>query len=509
MSVNQLKAGAVLSYVAIILNNIVGVVYTPFMLRMMGQNEYGLYSLVSSIVAYLTVLDLGFGAAIVRYTAKFRAENKIHEQYQMFGMFLLLYSAIGIIAFLIGLGLYFNVENLFDSTMTQSDLYKVRIMLLLMIFNIAFTFPMSIWGSIITAYEDFVFQKLVNIVRIVLNPFVMIVLLYLGYKAIAMVVVITCFNVFTLAINAWYCRKKLKIKVEFGYFNWLFFKEIGIYSFGIFLAVIVDRIYWSSGQFVLGMFSGPKAVAIYAVAIQLSGIFTGFSTAVSSVFLPKVTAMVTKNDDYKQVSDLFIRLGRIQYIIIVFILIGFILFGKQFILLWAGKDYEEAYPIALLFFIPLTVPLIQNLGIVILQARNKMKFRSILYLIIALSSLLFSVPLSKYYGGLGCAVGTSFSLIMGQIVAMNIYYNSQVHIDILKFWKEISSMSVFPCLIGVGAWIILQFVCLDTPLLLVIGIVCFTIVYVPIIWFTSLNESERQLFYVPVSRFYNKVIVRK
>ena len=81
MAINQLKAGAFLSYVSIGLNNIVGLLYTPFMLRMMGQSEYGLYSLVASVVAYLTVLDLGFGNAIVRYTAKFRAEGKIREQY--------------------------------------------------------------------------------------------------------------------------------------------------------------------------------------------------------------------------------------------------------------------------------------------------------------------------------------------------------------------------------------------------------------------------------------------
>ena len=66
MAVNQLKAGAILSYVSIGLNNIVGLIYTPFMLRMLGQNEYGLYSLVASVVAYLTVLDLGFAYALVR-----------------------------------------------------------------------------------------------------------------------------------------------------------------------------------------------------------------------------------------------------------------------------------------------------------------------------------------------------------------------------------------------------------------------------------------------------------
>ena len=72
MVVNQLKAGAVLNYVVIGLNSLVGLLYTPYMLRMMGQSEYGLYSLVASVIAYLTIMDFGFGNAIIRYTAKFR-----------------------------------------------------------------------------------------------------------------------------------------------------------------------------------------------------------------------------------------------------------------------------------------------------------------------------------------------------------------------------------------------------------------------------------------------------
>lgn len=219
MEINQLKVGAFLSYISIGLNNIVGLLYTPFMLRMMGQSEYGLYSLVASVVAYLTVLDFGFGNAIVRYTAKFRAEGKTRQQYEMFGMFFLLYIGVGVLALLFGLGICFNVDYLFDETMDDSELYKIRVMMLLMVFNLAFTFPMSIWGSIITAYENFVFQKLVGIVRIILNPLVMIAMLLIGYRAIGMVVVTTIFNVVTLLINYWYCKKQLKIQVHFGHFN--------------------------------------------------------------------------------------------------------------------------------------------------------------------------------------------------------------------------------------------------------------------------------------------------
>ena len=62
---SQIKSGAVLSYVNMFINILVTAFYTPFMLRMMGQNEYGLYSLVNSVIAYLSVLDMGFGNAMI------------------------------------------------------------------------------------------------------------------------------------------------------------------------------------------------------------------------------------------------------------------------------------------------------------------------------------------------------------------------------------------------------------------------------------------------------------
>lgn len=506
MAINQLKAGAFLSYISIILNNIIGLLYMPFMLRMMGQNEYGLYSLVASVVAYLTVLDLGFANAIVRYTAKFRSEHKINEQYEMFGMFFILYCVIGFLALLIGLCLYANIDILFSTTMNDKELEQIRIMMLLMVFNIAFTFPMSIWGAIITAYEDFIFQRLVNIARIILNPIIMIILLYIGYKAIAMVVVITLFNITTLCINAWYCHNKLHIKVKFARFKWKFLKEVTLYSFWIFLNAIIDRIYWSTGQFVLGMYAGATAIAIYAVAIQMEHIFISFSTAISGVFLPKVTAMITKEQNEKIISDLFIRTGRIQYLIVSFILVSFIIFGKQFITLWAGSNYEEAYIISLLFFIPLTVPSIQNLGIIILQARNQMKFRSILYIIIALCSLVISIPLAKSYGGIGCAIVTSISLILGQIIAMNIYYYKKLNINIPLFWREITKLSIIPIILGIIGWYGLQFININDIFSLLGFIILFTIIYLPLIWTSGMNNYEKKLIITPISQIYHKMI---
>lgn len=505
MAVNQLKAGALLSYVSIALNMVIGLLYTPYMLRMLGQSEYGLYSLAASLIAYLTVLDLGFGNAIVRYTAKFRAEGKTNEQEEMFGMFFLLYIGIGLIALIIGLILFLNVGNLFSAKMSAYEVSRMRIMLGLMTFNMAFTFPMSIWGSIMTAYERFVFQRIVSIIRSVMNPIVMVALLVIGYKAVVMVIVTTIFNVVTLFINWWYCKHRLNIKVRFARFKWEFLREVSIYSFWIFLNVIMDRIYWSTGQFILGMYRGTESVAVYSVAIQLKDMFYMFSTAISGVFLPKVTALVCKGVSDKEVSDLFIRTGRIQYILMSFVLTGFILLGRSFVNLWAGPDYNQSYIIALLFFIPTLVPLIQNLGITILMARNQLRFRSLLILIISVASLFLAVPLAYRFGAIGCAIATSIAIIIGHGIILNIYYDKEIRLDISLFWKEIIKMSFVPLIIIIIGGIVLRFIAVNTFTSFVVAGLALIVIFVPSFYFISMNKSERELFTKPIIQLVKRI----
>lgn len=497
---NQVKAGAVLNYVIIGLNTLVGLAYTPYMLRCLGQNEYGLYSLVASVIAYLTILDFGFGNAIIRYTAKFRAEGKKQEQWQMFGMFLIVYSIIGLLAFGGGLGLYFNVDALFDRTMTISDLNQARTMMLLLTFNLAFTFPLSIFGSIISAYENFVFQRIINILRIILSTIVLIAVLALGYKAVALIIVQTVFNLLTLGINLWYCKRKLGIHILFGKFNLPFLKEISIYSFWIFLNAIMDKIYWGTGQFVLGSVSGTVAVAIFSVAIMLQQMYMQFSTSIASVLLPKLTVMVATKKSPKEISDLFIRTGRLQCVVMSFILSGFIVFGKGFIELWAGHDYSASFLITLIFFAALFVPLIQNTGISILQARNQMKFRSLLYVAISLVSLGSQIILAKRIGALGCAVAIGGALIIGQGIAMNIYYSKKQSIDIKKFWIEIGKMLFIPALLTIVCSLTNYIIDYSLIWNLIIGISIFSAVYIILAWNFSLNSYERQMFYKPISR---------
>ncbi len=413
---NQLKVGALLSYISLGLTNIISIVYTPIMLRLLGQSEYGLYNLSNSVIGYLGVLDFGLGNAIVRYTAKYRAEEDKDGESNLNGLFIIVYSIIAILVMMCGGILCLNISNLFSKTLSIEEISRMKILMTLMIFNLAISLPGGIFGAIITAYERFIFPKILGIIRAIINPLIMIPLLFMGYKSIGMTIITTAINLIYIFVNMYYCFKILKIKIRFKNLDFSILNEVMGYSFFVFLGMIVDKIYWSTDQFILGAIKGTTIVAIYAVGSTFNTYYMNFSTAISGVFLPKVTKMVTKNATDKELSDLFIKVGRIQFIIMSFILSGFLLVGENFINIWAGKGYEDAYLIALVVMVPLTIPLIQNMGITILQAKNMQKFRSNVYIGIAILNVMLSIPLGKLLGGLGCALATSFAMILGNII---------------------------------------------------------------------------------------------
>ena len=214
--------------------------------------------------------------------------------------------------------------------------------------------------------------------------------------------------------------------------------------------------------------------------------------------------MVALKNDSKELSDMFIRTGRIQNIIMVLILMGFVAFGRPFVTLWAGSEYADAYIITLLFFISLYIPLIQNLGITILQARNQMKFRSIAYIIIALFALLFQYIFAKMWGAVGCAIAVSGALLIGQGLVMNIYYKVMQNLAIGQFWKQILMMDITPTVVTIVFVFILKDREITTWASFLSWVFVYVIVYVPLFYLFSMNKDEKRLMLGPVRKLLRR-----
>lgn len=195
MKANQLKIGVVLSYVSMIAQNIIAIVYTPVMLRLLGQSEYGLYQLVYSVVSYLGLLSFGFGSAYVRFYSRYKVKDDQEGIAKLNGMFMIVFNIIAIIALLAGGVLVGNVNNLFSKSLTANEINTARILMILMVINLAISFPSSVFDSYVTAHECYFFQRVISLLQTVLNPFLTLPLLLMGYKSISLVVVTTILTV--------------------------------------------------------------------------------------------------------------------------------------------------------------------------------------------------------------------------------------------------------------------------------------------------------------------------
>lgn len=505
MKVNQLKIGVVLSYVSMIVQNIIAIVYTPVMLRLLGQSEYGLYQLVYSVVSYLGLLSFGFGSAYVRFYSRYKVKDDQEGIAKLNGMFMIVFNIIAIIALLAGGVLVGNVNNLFSKSLTANEINTATILMILMVINLAISFPSSVFDSFVTAHECYFFQRVISLLQTVLNPFLTLPLLLMGYKSISLVVVTTILTVSKFIINYWYCIKKLRMRFIFHNMNFSLLKEIGVFSFYIFINMIVDQINWSVDKFILGVFSGTTAVAIYAVGGQINTMYMSLSTSISSVFIPRVNKIVARDENNnEELTELFTRVGRIQFIILAMVIGGFIVVGKYFINIWAGKDYNKAYYVALLLIIPVTVPLTQNLGIEIQRAKNMHIFRSIIYFLIAIGNVFISIPLVQLFGEMGAALGTAISLIIGNIIVMNWYYQVKIKLDMLYFWKQI--LMLMPCVVTstLLALFLSNILIVNSIVNFIIIGVFYVLVYLVCLITFGMNSYEKNLIKGPI----NKILKR-
>ena len=504
--VNQVKVGSILSYAQIGLSIVVGLIYTPLMIRFLGKSEYGLYNTVASTISALSILSLGFNSSYIRYYSRYKKNNDISGIYNLNGLFMLIFSIIGFVALLCGIFLSYNLKYVFSDGLTANEYSTARILMLLMTINLSISFPMSVFTNIISAHEKFIFLKLIGMIRTVLTPILIVPMLFMGIKSKGIVCVTVFLSLIVDTVYIIFTFSKIKTKFKLDSIERGLFKEIFLFSGLIAINLIVDQVNNNLDKIIIGRFRGTEEVALYSVGATLNNYFIVFSTAISGLFTPRIHKIVNEykeeNETLREkLTSLFVKVGRIQYIMLSLVLSGFIFFGSSFIInIWAEPGYENSYIIALLLMVPGIVPLIENVGIEIQRALNIHKYRSIIYGIMAVGNLFISIMLCKKYGAVGSAVGTTIAVVVANGIIMNIFYHKRCYIDMVLFWKNIISISkglIIPLIVGI---VITVSIDLNNKLLLFISIGIYTISFVVSMWLCGMNEYEKSVISAAIKR---------
>ena len=171
---NQKKAGVLLSYGQTVLSTILSLVYTPVMLRLLGTSEYGTYTLVNGFISNLALMSFGLGSAYMRYYSRAEVRDGEDGVARINGMFMTIFLVIGLMSLVVGGILVANVDNIFSAKLTRRELDTARKLMTLLVINISVSFPCSVFSSYVTAKERFFFQRMISMLRTVLNPIIML-----------------------------------------------------------------------------------------------------------------------------------------------------------------------------------------------------------------------------------------------------------------------------------------------------------------------------------------------
>lgn len=512
MAKSQLRIGAVLSYVNMAIGTLIPMFYTPIMLELLGQSEYGLYKLSSSVTSYLVLISFGIGSAIVRYLTKYRTEGDKDGEEGIFGLFTVIYAIISVITIIAGIVIVFVLEPIYGNAINNPEqMVEMRILVLILSCTTAFSFLCTPYNAVVTSHERFVFLQIINIITTVLVPVVNIIVLYMGLKSIGIVTSSLILNIIVQILYIIYVRRSIKLRPNYKNMPKYLLKEILIFSFWIFVANVVNQLYNSTDTLIIGAIPAlaTVGVAIYNIGVTFNTMVQSFSVGILSVLTPKVNGMVFSGKSNNELTDLMIRIGRLQCYIVSLVVTGFIAFGRQFITLWVGPKNLEAYWVALVTMIPACIPLIQNVAMNIIVAQNKHRFRSLMYLAIAIINVVGTLICVNYFGIIGAAAVSGIASVLGNGIVMNWYYWKKIELDIPKFWKNIGVLFVIPVIICMIALIVFSFVQLNNWIVLLSCIAVYATFFIVLNWIFVMNNYEKDIIREPIKRLKYKIVKPK
>lgn len=497
------KIGVLMSYVAMIFEVLSTLLLTPFILRTLGQAEYGVYKLTAAIVAYLLLLDLGVGNSVVRFISKFRVKNDKNQCQKFLGIATLFYLAVASITVILGIVLIWAFPYAFAKGLSNAEVALGQKLLFITVLNATVTLGTAGFANTLIAYEYFAFQKGCLIVQTIVKMAFTYFGLFMGYGSLAIVTVQLFTTIVCRLVYVFFVLYKINLKPIFKEIDGKFIKEVVIYSSFILLQMVATQINACADQVLLGAFvsSSASIIGVYGVGVQIVTYFQSIGNSMTGVLMPGLVRLVESESNTDRIFSEMVRIGRLIFMVLGLIWVGFLVLGKQFVILWAGQDNVDAYLVCAILMTAHLFILTESIGTQILWAMNQHKEQAILKICVVIINIFLTIILIRWNALIGATIGTFISLAVGDVIVMNIIFVKKIRINIFKYYRGLFSKIVM-CLICTGVvGVILNCINLVGWIGFVVKGSLITISYVLLMWFYGLNVYEKNLFKTIFARF--------
>ena len=494
-SAKKRERGAVASYAYTIVQIVVNLLYVPLLLTCIGQEEYGLYQIVASVMAYIGTINTVLSSGVGRYYSMYFAEQDFKMMENTLAIAKRIYWIVSFLVLILVVLLVPIVRLVYSNSFTAVQLDEFSIMLIILAINLVINFNNAINIAVINSNERFVFLKLTQLFVVVIQPVAILVVTQFFPNVIVVSLVTLTANLIGAILQRIYAKNILKAKFTYHGLDKALLKGLFRYSSTVVLVVVADQLFWNTGKLVIAYYFGTGVVAVYAIGAQINSVYMTLGGVVSSVFFQRISDLYHYSHDFQTISNLFIKVGRITFFVCSIVLGGFIVIGQDFVRVWAGDGFDDAYFVALALMLPITVDLVQNLGLTVMQVSGNYGFRGRIYILLSLVSVVVCTIAAPMVGNIGVACISGACALLGNGPIMNWYYWKKLHLDIRRFWKELGKLFILICIPLIVSVVLYSFLELyfDGLLLMIMGGAIYLIVWFLVMFNWGVNSEEKAM----------------
>ena len=493
---SQVKAGALLSYITLAINILIGIAYTPWMIKSIGSSNYGLYTLAMSVIN-IFVFDFGLGDAVRRFIAKYRAEGNDDRAKKFMSVTLRLYLLIDIFIIILLVGLFLIIPSIYKG-LTPIEIDKFKIVYAVAATFSVISFPLITADGVLSGCEKFIQLKFCDFIHKIFIVVAMSICLFYGYGLYALVTINAIAGIITIFAK-WVCIYKFtEFTFKIDYWDNQLLRSIVGFSIWVLISAICQRCVLSLAPSILGIYNTTTEITLFSLALSIEGYYYTFANAINGLFLPRISNLIAKNKE-NDILPLMIRVGNIQFFIIALLFLGLICFGEHFIEIWVGNQFIPVYYCMIIMIFPSFISLPQNIAYTTMVAKNKVRYNAYGSLIKASTNILLAFPLTKLYGAWGMSLSVAISYMLS-VLYSNYNFITILKLNIQDFFIKVFLSKLVPfCILFIIGILINRFIYVYSWIGLILKAFIFTIVYI-MIMFVFMKRNEKVEFVEPIKR---------
>ena len=403
-------------YLAIIAETAAGMVMLPFNLNHLGPSAYGLWVLLGSITIQFSILDLGYGGALVKFMAQYRAHRDARALNEIASTLFFVFAAIGLLAYGLAVIVAFNLDHVFRLSPEQAEIGKW--ILLIIAIHICLNFPFSVYGGVISGFQRYDQNNMVAIVSTTAIAVVNFIVLKAGYGLVTLVAATTAVRIiayFVYRRNAYRIFPELSIQP--GLFCRSRLKEVTGFSIYSSLIDWANKLNYQLDTVVIGAFIGSGAVAMWAPAERIISGVQRLTNQLNGVLFPTIVdSDATRQRE--RLQQILLQGTRLSLVMVFPITAALILLAEPLVHAWLGNKAASmagTIPIIQILAIAVAIRVGNATGTTVLKGAGQHRMLAFVNIATGLVNLALSIVLIRPFGLEGVAYGTLIPIAVSAI----------------------------------------------------------------------------------------------